>query len=101
FECDIDAERYVFLCLHRNPDVSVHVSEERVTGVLSVRLAGKQVVDEGIGVESFEFWTPERRPGGRNIAVDVDPPLDVFAPQNVKNGLARPTFGPNAWVADP
>jgi hypothetical protein len=29
----------------------------------------------------------------------VEPALDVFGPENVANGFARPTSGPNAWVA--
>jgi hypothetical protein len=53
-----------------------------------------------IGVEAFEFWTPQRRPEGRNLALRIEPALDVFDPRNAVNGLARPTNAPNAWVAD-
>jgi hypothetical protein len=53
-----------------------------------------------IGVEAFDFWTPQRRPEGRNLALRIEPPLDVFGPRNAVNGLARPTDAPNAWVAD-
>ena len=62
---------------------------------------GKQEPPAGsdLGVESFEFWTPERRPGGFNLALTCNPPLTGFAAANVVNGLARPAAGPNAWVA--
>ncbi|MBI2299052.1 MAG: FAD-dependent oxidoreductase [Armatimonadetes bacterium] len=92
---------YVFACLDADPDVSVRGSSFRATGVLSVARRYEQASPTEIGVEQFWIWTPTRRPAGQNLAVTVDPPLAAFAPSNVTNGLARPTCGPNAWVADP
>ncbi len=109
FDVAIDDPRYVFVCLMRNPAVSVHASQQRVTGLLSVANHqnpavsnfGIQAPTEEIGVETFEFWCPKRRPGGLNLAITVEPSLAaLFVPQNVANGWDRPTFGPNAWVAD-
>jgi len=108
FSATIDAPRYVFYCLMKNENVAVQCSEQRVTGILSVANRqnpavgnfGAQTPVEDIGVESFEFWCPERRPGGRNLAITIDPPLDAFAPANVTNGIARPTNQANAWVAE-
>ena len=109
FGVEIDVERYIFVCFRPNPDVQLWTSRQRVTGVLSaaqkwnraVSNYGKQEAPAGtdLGVESFEFWTPERRPGGYNLALACDPPLAGFAAVNVANGVARPTSGPNAWVA--
>ncbi|NLF77802.1 MAG: FAD-dependent oxidoreductase [Chloroflexi bacterium] len=109
FASAIDVARYVFVCLLKNPAVSVHTSERRLTGLLSVCNTqnpavgniGKQQPGEDIGVETFEFWVPLRRPKGHNFAVTVEPPLRAFAPENVVNGWGRPTTGPNAWVAAP
>lgn len=100
FNATVDQPRYAFFCLMTNDHVSVHSSRQRVTGILSVTHQRTQVPAQDMGMETFELWCPERRPGGHNLAVTVDPPLDVFAPANVANGLARPTGGPNAWVAD-
>jgi hypothetical protein len=108
-DATIDQYRYAFVCLMANPDVSVWCSEQRVTGVLSVSnkfnravaTSSRQTPPGDIGVDSFEFWMPERRPGGRNLAMTISPALNVFRPENVINGVARPTVGPNAWVADP
>jgi hypothetical protein len=109
FDATIDAARYVFVCLLKNPAVAVYTSPQRLTGVLSVsntqHLAvsnfGAQQPTQDIGVEAFEFWVPLRRPNGHNLAVTVNPPLAAFAPANAVNGWARPTSGPNAWVAAP
>jgi FAD-dependent oxidoreductase family protein len=109
FDAEIDADRYVFVCLLRNEHVSVRCSEGRITGVLSVAHRFNPAVARGavqqpsgdIGVDTFEFWTPRRRPGGQNLALTLDPPLDLFGPENVVNGVQRPTHRPNAWVADP
>ncbi len=103
----VDQARYVFVCLMRNPAVSVHSSEKRITGILSVANAqnpavsnfGAQQPSADIGVEAFEFWVPMRRPGGRNFAFSLSEPLSVFDADNVRNGWGRPTFAPNAWVA--
>jgi hypothetical protein len=108
FEAMIDAPRYAFVCLMANPDVTVHLSDQRVTGVLAVtqkfnRQVAKTPRQEpppGSGIDSFEFWIPQRRPAGKNLALKVSPPLEVFSAQNLTNGFARPMNQPNAWVAD-
>ena len=100
FDVTLDAPCYLFYCLMPNPRVSAQCSQQRVTGVLRVDHRGTQSPANDIGVESFEIWAPQRRPDGHNLAFTAEPPLDVFAPANVTNGYARPTTGPNAWVAD-
>ena len=109
FGVSIDSPRYIFICLMRNESVSVRCSEKRMTGVLALcnrfnpatgRSAAQQPPDD-IGVDAFEFWTPRRRPGGHSLALRLDPPPDLFGPENIVNGLQRPTRQPNAWVADP
>jgi hypothetical protein len=108
FEVRIDEPRYAFVCLLRNEALSVHLSEQRVTGVLAVSHNGNKAVTKAatqnpppeIGIDTFEFWTAKRRPGGKNLAVKVEPPLAVFGAANLTNGFGRPTNLPNAWVAD-
>jgi hypothetical protein len=105
----IDVPRYAFVCLMANPSVTAHLSDQRVTGVLSVsqkfnRAVAKSPRQEpppGTGVESFEFWIPQRRPGGKNLACTISPPLAAFEPANLVNGFARPTSQTNAWAAQP
>ncbi|HEX7652005.1 MAG TPA: FAD-dependent oxidoreductase [Verrucomicrobiae bacterium] len=107
FDYRIDEARYVFVCLLKNEAVAVHLSNQRVTGILAVCHNGNKAVAKSAtqmpppdsGLDTFEFWTPQRRPGGRNLAVRVDPPLDVFRVGNLINGIDRPTRQPNAWVA--
>lgn len=91
--------QYVFVCLGKNPAVSVQTSEDRVTGVLSLSHSRTQEPPEGSGIETFEIWNPSRRPGGRNHAIQLKPGLDVFGAQSVINGFTRPWRRVNAWVA--
>lgn len=108
FSREIPHHGYGFVCLQANPDISVHLSEHRLTGVLSVwqkfngavAKSSRQDPPEGIGFDSFEFWLPERRPGGKNLAMMIDPPLKAFSVENIRNGIGRPTGQTNAWVAD-
>jgi hypothetical protein len=108
FKEPISEPCYAFVCLMKNDAVSVHLSDQRVTGVLPISHNGNKAVAKsatqtpppGSGIESFEFWTPQRRPAGRNLALKIDPPLAVFGTANLTNGFARPTNQPNAWVAD-
>lgn len=108
FEAWIERPRYVFLALTANDHVAVHLSEQRLTGVLAVCHNGNRAVAKSatqtpppeIGIERFEFWTPQRRPEGKNFALAIHPSLDLFSAAQVTNGIPRPTSGPNAWVAD-
>ncbi len=61
---------------------------------------GKQTPPEDIGMDTFEFWCPQRRPEGHNIAFKYPEGLDLFKAENIRNGIDRPTHQPNAWVAD-
>ncbi|WP_461098289.1 FAD-dependent oxidoreductase [Spirosoma luteolum] len=100
---------YAFVCFLKNERVSMQGSQQRVTGILSVfnktnpavSNYGKQEPTTDIGVEAFEFWTPDRRPKGHNLAMQIRPGLRPFSAENVRNGLQRPTTTPNAWVAEP
>ncbi len=105
----LEAPCYLSFCLRSNPQVAVHLSEARRTGILSLSLSVNKAVASstrqqppaGSGIDSFEFWLPGRRPGGKSLALSVDPPLAVFDESQVTNGLARPVLQTNAWVADP
>ncbi|MGI9455023.1 MAG: FAD-dependent oxidoreductase [Aeoliella sp.] len=107
FQTTLSVSQYAFVCLLENPHVLLEVSDKRVTGVLSLvrrhnhRVATDtmQTPPEGSGIDSFEFWTPERRPVGRNLSMRVRPELEVFGPAEAVNGYHRPTTSPNAWVA--
>ena len=109
FDAQMTDTAYAFICFMQNDAVLVQGSLLRVTGLLSVfnktnpavSNYGKQAPTDDIGVEAFEFWTPERRPNGHNIALRIEPGLHPFTVTNVQNGIQRPTNQPNAWVADP
>lgn len=110
FDADVIFEEacYAFVCCLKNELVELQYSDKRITGFLSVfnktnpavSNYGKQEPPEDIGVDSFEFWVPERRPEGYNIAMKITPALRAFAPEHLKNGIQRPVASTNAWVAD-
>jgi hypothetical protein len=99
---------YAFICFQKNPQAELEYSDKRISGVLSVFNSvneavsnyGKQSPTDDIGVESFEFWCPQRRPGGQNIAMRIHPGLQAFSPENLRNGWQRPVSSTNAWAAD-
>jgi hypothetical protein len=105
---DLESLGYAFLVIQKNEKVRMHYSDQRITGVLSVFNTinkavsnyGKQEPVEDIGVDTFEFWCPQRRPLGKNLAVKFEPALQAFGAENIRNGFQRPTNQPNAWVAD-
>lgn len=108
FEYVFSEAQYAFVCFMSNSDVELAISDKRITGILSVYNAinpavsnfGKQEPPENIGVEAFEFWCPQRRPAGKNIAMKIQPALQAFSPEHLKNGLQRPVQSTNAWAAD-
>ncbi len=99
---------YAFLIIQKNEKVKLQYSDQRISGILSVFNTinpavsnyGKQEPTEDIGVDSFEFWTPKRRPEGKNLAMKFEPAIEVFQAKKLINGIFRPTNQPNVWVAD-
>ena len=108
FKKSLEVDQYAFLCFMANESVSIMASQCRITGILSVFNSqnpavsnfGKQSPPQNIGVEAFEFWIPQRRPKGHNIAMQISPAIDVFHATNIKNQFVRPYLKPNAFVAD-
>jgi hypothetical protein len=108
FDALLDQSQYAFICLKRNPAVSVRCSKTRITGLLSAWLQGHHRVNNGhlqkpsrdIGIDTMEFWIPQRWPDGHNLSMSFQPPLALFGVDNLTNGVCRPTVSPNAWVAD-
>ena len=58
-----------------------------------------QLPPENSGFDSFEFWCPNRRPDGQNIAMKIFPALNCFPVKNIVNGFTRPYIRTNAWAA--
>lgn len=104
----LEEDQYAFVIFLANEKVKIRESNQRYTGILSlfngennaVSNLGQQEPPEGIGIESFEFWIPYRRPGGKNIAMEISPPIKAFDVSNIGNGFVRPYGSVNAWSAD-
>lgn len=109
FDSSCKQNRYMFICFGAAQGVQLLFSEFRCTGILSVFNKimpavsnwGKQVPPPDTGFDSFEFWCPERRPDGYNVALDMLPAIRPFGPDNLRNTVFRPVTGQEAWVADP
>ena len=101
-------DQYVMVCFLPSVGVSLMLSDQRVSGILALGQRGDPKVSksstqsppQGIGIDTFDFWLPQRRPGGKNIAMQFDPPLTVFGAGNIALGPERPTSTVNGWVAD-
>lgn len=107
FSSTVPAACYVFVCFMSNEHTSIQTSQMLVTGLVSVfnKIVpavsnwGKQEPPGDIGVEAFEFWCPERRPQGQNIAMLIHPAITCFSKENLRTSPYRPVEKPNAWVA--
>ncbi|MCL6260842.1 FAD-dependent oxidoreductase [Aquiflexum sp. TKW24L] len=107
FQPSIPTPQYAFVIFEANHNLMLKCSNTRITGLLSVfnkfnksvATSSRQEPPAGIGIDSFEFWVPERRPKGHNLAFELGQSLSPFSKENLKNGIFRPTMQPNAWVA--
>ncbi len=107
---ELENEQYVYLAFMKNSKVQIALSEQRMTGVMTVQNKinkavsnfGKQEPEAGLGLDAFEFWTPERRPAGKNLALTIEPSISDFDALNVKNNETRPNANghSNAWLAE-
>ena len=106
FDVEFKADCHVFLIVAPAPGVFLHLSRAQMPGVLTLwqsmnRMVAKsslQSPPEGSGIDSFPFWLPDRRPAARNIALQISPPVNCYAPALVTNGWSRPWSGVNAWA---
>lgn len=107
FQKGVSHNQYVFLTFMKNDDVKIRMSNERYTGIVSVfnkfnldvNNHGKQIPPENSGIDAFEFWCPDRRPKGHNIAMNISPSIHAYSVSNLTNGYTRPSTGTNAWAA--
>ncbi|NWJ51438.1 MAG: FAD-dependent oxidoreductase [Bacteroidetes bacterium] len=107
FTKELKENQYAFIIFRKNPEVKIRCSEMRMTGILSVfnktnpavNNFGKQKPPQNSGFDIFEFWCPERRPLGNNLAMNITPALKCFTKENLINGFTRPYIKPNAWIA--
>jgi len=107
FGTQLEHDGYYFICFMTNPAISLTESNTILPGVktvynyqnAAVSNFGKQVAPEGIGVDSFEFWCPKRRPEGKLIAFRLSQAELVYSADNIKNELFRPVVGTNMWAA--
>jgi hypothetical protein len=100
FKQSLKKEQYGLLIFNRNEKVSIAQSNIRLTGVLSLFHSGTQSQNDLYGIEEIPFYTPERRPGGKNFAMKVTPAIQSFAISQLSSGVFRPANGAvNAWVA--
>lgn len=107
FNAHFDSWEYVFVCFMANSKVLLPESDVLVSGTttvlnqinIAVSNYGRQDPPEGIGVDSFEFWCPQRRPESKNIAFGLEPGLPVFSTELMCNSYTRPASGAtNAWA---
>lgn len=108
FNTVIDEDQYVFICFLKNDLLSLKTSKQFLSGTMmlmnrynkAVATSGVQLPPDGIGIDSFEFWLPSRRPADQNLALKISPALEPYSASNIVNGFCRPTQQANAWVAD-
>jgi len=104
---NIENSEYYFVAFSANEKVSIRSSQTRATGLLTVfqkfnkavATSSRQEPPKGIGIETFDFWLPERRPEGHNLAFEFITAIDPYSTNFLKNGIFRPTVGTNAWAA--
>jgi hypothetical protein len=100
FNAALEQARYVFVMLLKNENICVHATSFRATGLLTLRHRRNETTSN-VGGEDYEVWVPTRRPEGHNFALQLSSPIALYMPQNLTNGIDRPTHLPNAWIASP
>lgn len=100
FDISINESQYGFLWISKNDKVSVAQSAVRVTGILAVFNRGIQRKDDKFGLDEIPFYSPDRRPQGKNFALKITPGLKSFDIEQLKTCTFRPAGNStNAWVA--
>lgn len=98
FDASNPQTQYVFLSFLQNDSVALCTTLTRVSGLMTVEHECTQDPPDDVGVETFERWTPVRRPNGHNLALKVSRPIQDWGIANIHNGVPRPTKRSNCWV---
>lgn len=110
FDTILETPRYIAVCLMANEAVSVAQTGMLTTGLVSLQHKANKAVSKGgsdqkppedSGIDTFEFWLPERRPKGKLLAISLEPPLAGFSAGEVQQGPDRPVNQANAWISSP
>ena len=100
FDLSLNESQYGFLWIAKNDKVSVAQSDVRVTGILAVFNRGIQRKDDKFGLDEIPFYSPDRRPQGKNFALKITPGLKAFDVEQLRTFTFRPAGNnTNAWVA--
>ncbi|GHT44346.1 hypothetical protein FACS189454_01440 [Planctomycetales bacterium] len=100
FGLSVKEAQYGLVVIRKNDFVSVAQSDIRLTGIMPLFLSGHQKRNEQDGVDEIYFFTPERRPNGKNLAIQVKPALKPFGVEQMRKNIFRPASNAtNAWVA--
>ena len=100
FKLTLKEAQYGIVVLRKNENLSVALSGQRLTGVLALFNRYSQKQSDKEGIEEVPFFTPERRPGGMNLAMICKPALKSYGTEQLRTGLFRPAAGAsNSWVA--
>lgn len=98
FSTDNPHTQYVYLAFMKNERVALKTTLTRVSGFMTVEHECTQEPPTDVGVDTFERWTPVRRPQGHNLAMRCERPLRAWNAANIRNGVSRPTKRTNCWV---
>jgi hypothetical protein len=99
YEPSID-KGYAFITFVQNESIELMMSSSLISSVLTVDKTGRQAPPIENGCETFDFWTPKRRPQYRNIALKFHERVSSFSTENLKNTIFRPSITSNCWIAD-
>jgi hypothetical protein len=106
FNVPLPRSTYAFVTLQTNPLLTLPLSREYLTGILTLSqrmnaAVAKSLIQtppEDSGIDTFAFWLPDRRPAARNLAATITPQLNAYRAANVINGFGRPWEGTNTWL---
>ena len=86
-----------FLVVRENPDVTLHVADERVPG--TVFFTYREPSPDERYPRQWRAWKHVLH--RQSICFELDDDTEAFAPTKVLGGYARPYGGPQCWVSGP
>jgi len=105
FDWSPDDPQNAVIVVRANPDIALHLAEERPYGVLA--LTAKHASDESLddhipeeGDQPVTDWTA-RMLRRRSFVATVSPATTAYTPAHLADGLQRPFGGPHLWSSTP
>ncbi|NOW06294.1 FAD-dependent oxidoreductase [Clostridium beijerinckii] len=101
FALESEVARNLFLVVKANDKVTIHLSYEQLTGVLSFtkKAIENTNLDDYIGINPIVEWSMKEM-ARKEFCFRIHGETNAYSPSKIIDGYSRPYGGPHMWISE-